>query len=171
MDEKGSMENMDIERMSLKDLEVVLDIERDSFSSPWSMGNFRQILSDGEHAIALVAKLKGEVVGYGIALVNTDTFHIGNLAVHHSFRRRRIGELLLCSLIEKGLERGCTFATLEVRETNQGAITLYRKFGFSPMALRQGYYDDTGENAIIMITDLKRDILTSAKYQMIHNEE
>lgn len=171
MDEKRLEKNIEIVGMSLDDLEDVSTIERDSFSCPWSVGYFGEILSDREHAVALVAKGDGEVVGYGVAWMKAGTFHIGNLAVRCSFRRRGIGELLLHTLMEIGSVRGCRLAILEVRESNQAAISLYRKFGFSSIRLRKGYYDDTGENAVIMITDLKQDIGTATEYQVVHNVE
>lgn len=172
MDEMKLEKSDEIVRMSLHDLEDVLAIERDSFSNPWPKDHFRQIISDRKHAVPLVAKRDGEVIGYGIAWLKFETFHIGNLAVHRSFRRRKIGQRLLRALMETGLGRDCRLATLEVRETNQAAISLYRKFGFSPVALQTGYYDDTGENAIIMMTELRQDVRTPLGYQMIpHVEE
>jgi ribosomal-protein-alanine N-acetyltransferase len=171
MDEMRPREFDEIVRMSVHDLEDVLAIERDSFSSPWPKDYFRQIISDQKYAVPLVAKRDGEVIGYGIAWIKADTFHIGNLAVHRSFRRRKIGQRLLRKLMENGLGRDCHLAALEVRETNQAAITLYSKFGFSPVASRPGYYDDTGENAIIMMTDLRRDVQTSTRFQIVHNVE
>ena len=160
-----------IVKMSVEDLEDVWAIEIHSFSSPWSMEHFRKMIWDREGTVALVAKCGGEVVGYGIAWVKAETFHIGNLAVHSTFRRVSIGELLLRKLMEQGLKRGCCRAVLEVRETNRAAIKLYRKFGFSVTALRPGYYDDTGENAIVMVAVLRRGVGTASRHQGILNVE
>ncbi|MFQ6093074.1 MAG: ribosomal protein S18-alanine N-acetyltransferase [bacterium] len=154
MDEKRGFGKIEIERMALEDLDEVLAIERDSFSCPWSMESFRQEVANRKFSFPLVAKIDGRVVGYGVAWFVADETHIGNIAVHRTHRRKGIGRLLLQNLLENGLARGCQLATLEVRQTNRAALGLYKKFGFWSVALRKGYYRDTGEDAIVLIKDL-----------------
>ena len=149
-------EKVHIERMSFQDLNEVMAIERDSFSSPWSREGFRQEVTNRERSLSLVARIGDNVVGYGVAWIVADEIYIGNLAVHRLHRRKGVGELLLRSLLEEGLAKGCDLATLEVRRTNWPALELYAKFGFFSVAFRKGYYRDTGEDAVVMVKNLKQ---------------
>lgn len=154
MDEKRQLEKVEIEQMAFEHLDEVLAIERDSFPSPWSMDSFRREISHRERSLPLTATIDGRVVGYGVAWFVADELYIGNIAVHRAHRRKGIGALLFQNFLEKGLARGCRLATLEVRQTNQAALELYKKFGFRAVALRKGYYRETGEDAIVLIKDL-----------------
>jgi ribosomal-protein-alanine N-acetyltransferase len=65
-------------------------------------------------------------------------------------RGRRYGETLLLYLLNEAIERGASWMTLEVRESNVGAQQLYRKYGFTTVTTRKGYYSDNNENALVM---------------------
>jgi ribosomal-protein-alanine N-acetyltransferase len=162
-------EKVHLERMSTHDLNEVMAIERDSFSSPWSREGFRQEVINRERSLSLVARIEDNVVGYGVAWIVADEIYIGNLAVHRLHRRKGIGELLLRSLLKEGLARDCDIATLEVRQTNWPAIELYSKFGFFSVAFRKGYYRDTGEDAVVMIKNLRRDCEASSRPDLVDN--
>ena len=122
---------MIISRMTVEHLDDVLAIERDSFLTPWSELSFRQEIEGKESSLAVVVSEDERVIGYGIAWIIVDEIHIGNLAVRHDYRRRRIGAMLLDHLLETGKRSGCCLATLEVRRSNLPAIGLYQTFGFS----------------------------------------
>lgn len=79
--------------------------------------------------------------------------HITTLAVHPDHRRKSIGERLLINTIIKARELGAEWLTLEVRESNEAAKGLYFKYGFSALGLRKRYYQDNGENALVLWTD------------------
>ena len=162
-------ENLQIEPMALRHLDEVLAIEKNSFSSPWSRASFRQEIANKKFSVPIVARIGVRVVGYGIAWIVIDEIYIGNIAVHRDYRRKGIGELLLQKLLERGSINGCQLATLEVRKTNQAAIELYTKFGFSAVALRKGYYRDTGEDAIAMVKYLTQEVQTPAKHELAYN--
>ncbi|HEX3457728.1 MAG TPA: GNAT family N-acetyltransferase, partial [Candidatus Baltobacteraceae bacterium] len=72
------------------------------------------------------------------------------LAVDPQYRGRRFGELLLLRLIDEAMDRGASWMTLEVRESNAVAQRLYRKYGFTTVTMRAGYYSDDNESALIM---------------------
>ncbi len=76
--------------------------------------------------------------------------HITTIAVHPGHQRRGFGERLLVALLEESLERGACWVTLEVRESNQAAQNLYKKYGFTVVNTRRGYYSDNDENALVM---------------------
>ncbi len=84
-----------------------------------------------------------------------DEAHIATIAVHPDFRRRGIARELMVTAIRECITHGAVSATLEVRQHNLGAITLYRQLGFEAVGRRPRYYQDTHEDAIIMtVADL-----------------
>ncbi|MBD1869645.1 ribosomal protein S18-alanine N-acetyltransferase [Oculatella sp. FACHB-28] len=76
--------------------------------------------------------------------------HITILAVHPDYQRQGLGQILLWALLQSAWKRGLEWATLEVRVSNRAAIALYQKFGFSEVGRRRRYYQDTGEDALIL---------------------
>jgi [ribosomal protein S18]-alanine N-acetyltransferase len=93
------------------------------------------------------------VVGYAGLWLMSDEAHVTTIAVHPEHRGKRVGELLLLHLIDRGLVIGARWVTLEVRVTNTVAQSLYRKYTFKEMGVRRRYYSDNGEDALIMWTD------------------
>jgi len=140
-----------IRRMRESDLQQVHEIERQSFSAPWSIEAFRYEL-ENKATILLVASIEDGIVGYVCLRTIVDVTHLLNIAVHPSFRRKGIGTMLLGSAIEelKGSVNRDHFLTLEVRESNIPAIRLYKKFGFEVIGRRKGYYHSPKEDAILM---------------------
>lgn len=142
--------------MALTDLDAVLAIERASFPTPWSRGAFVYELKQNRAARCWVARLTGELVGYLCLWEVGPELHITNLAVHPEWRRQGIARTLLGEVLEDARRRRLTLAFLEVRPTNSEARALYERFGFRVIGRRKGYYADTGEDALIMETDLSR---------------
>jgi ribosomal-protein-alanine N-acetyltransferase len=93
------------------------------------------------------------IVGYAGIWVMTDEAHVTTIASHPDVRGRGIGELLLVTLIHRGIEVGARWMTLEVRASNSVAQNLYRKYTFKEMGVRRRYYSDNGEDALVMWTD------------------
>ncbi|MEX0761174.1 MAG: ribosomal protein S18-alanine N-acetyltransferase [Dehalococcoidia bacterium] len=81
-----------------------------------------------------------------------DEAHIVIIGARPSERRRGVGELLLIGGLEAAMRRGARVMTLEVRNSNQAARSLYRKYGFREVGLRKRYYADNNEDAVIMTT-------------------
>jgi ribosomal-protein-alanine N-acetyltransferase len=142
-----------IRPMTATDLESVQRIERASFATPWPPHAYRQELEANRLAHYLVATLAGEIVAYGGIWLMVDEAHITTFAVHPRYRRRRIGERLLLSLLDLALDRHAREATLEVRLSNLAARRLYEKYGFRPVGIRPRYYSDNQEDALIMTTE------------------
>jgi [ribosomal protein S18]-alanine N-acetyltransferase len=151
--------------MVLSDVEAVLRIERASFSTPWPRDAFIYELARPHRSICLVAEYHGEepepeVVGDVVVWQAGSTAHVATLAVHPSHRRRGIASCLLANALLTCIDRGLTLALLEVRAQNNNAQLLYQKFGFRRVGIREGYYQDTGEDAVLMaLKPLKRDEL------------
>jgi ribosomal-protein-alanine N-acetyltransferase len=143
-----------IRPMTIADLDEVVRIERTVFTDPWSRALFEQELDGGEGAYALVMEMDRAVAGYIVSWIVLDELHVGNVAVAPARQRRGLARELVQRMIELAVGRGCRRATLEVRVTNEAAISLYRSMGFRPVALRKGYYRDNGEDALIMLAEL-----------------
>lgn len=143
-----------IRMMCLADIQAVLDIDRLSFSLPWSERAYRLELTENPAAHLFVAAKKKYTNEYILGYIGywfiVDEAHISTLAVHPSERRTGIGEGLLIHAMEDAESIGAEVVTLEVRSSNQPAITLYQKFGFEIVGRRPGYYKDNGEDAILM---------------------
>ncbi|HHF98591.1 MAG TPA: ribosomal-protein-alanine N-acetyltransferase [Candidatus Aerophobetes bacterium] len=138
-----------IRPMEEKDIPQVESIERASFPSPWTSRLFYLEIKKKNFAYYHILEFKGKVVGYiGYWKVH-DEAHIVTFAVHPLYRRKGFGKALLNYVLEEAKKRGIKRATLEVRETNYAAQKLYEKVGFKKVAIRPGYYHDTGENAVI----------------------
>jgi len=142
-----------VEPMTLDHLPAVHAIERASFSVPWPDDAYRNELLTNRLASYIVARAGDEVVGFGGLWVMVDEAHITTFAVHPRWRRQRIGERLLLTLIDLARGRRAREATLEVRLSNLPARRLYEKYGFRPVGLRPRYYSDDNEDALIMTTE------------------
>jgi ribosomal-protein-alanine N-acetyltransferase len=140
-----------IRRMGEKDLEEVLAIEGASYRVPWSRRAFETEIG-ARHAFPLVLGQSNHpfVLGYVCSWLTLDECHILNIAIHPSFRRIGLASQLIDHLFETCKGRGIFRYFLEVRETNEVAISLYKKYGFKVCGVRRKYYADTGEDALIM---------------------
>lgn len=144
-------------RMTRAYLDEVVAIENTSFPTPWSRMAFSHEIDNNDFAY-YIAALEGEkVVGYAGMWIILDEGHVTTLAVHPSHRRKRVGGALLCELFKEALSRGCLKMTLEARPSNFAALKLYEKTGFVSYGVRPGYYSDTGEDAVIMWKNLRKD--------------
>ncbi|MGI6620779.1 MAG: ribosomal protein S18-alanine N-acetyltransferase [Bacillota bacterium] len=148
-----SADRLVISKMTTKDIDEVLAIERQSYPTPWSRNAFTSELTSNLYAHYFTARIDGTLVGYFGMWVFFDEAHITNIAVDPRFRRQGIGERMLRFAFSKARELGATKMTLEVRLSNHGAQNLYRKLGFQDRGIRKGYYSDTNEDAIIMWKD------------------
>lgn len=139
-----------IQPMMTSDISAVTRIERASFSTVWPSDAFYNELNTNKLAHYYVGRLDDRVVAYGGIWVILEDSHVTTLAVDPEHRGRRFGEVLLLHLIDEAIERGASWMTLEVRESNTVAQRLYRKYGFTTVTMRTGYYSDDNESALIM---------------------
>jgi [ribosomal protein S18]-alanine N-acetyltransferase len=136
------------------DLDEVVTIERASFGMPWSRGAFLYEIEQNRVARCWVLREDDRVAAYLCLWEIADELHVTNIAVHPGLRRRGLARRLLGAILEDGRTRRLRAVTLEVRPTNDEARTLYESFGFRVVGRRRGYYYDTGEDALIMESDL-----------------
>ena len=136
--------------MSIDDIENVVNVENDCFTTPWSKDSFLREINENDVALYLVAKIENVAVGYiGVWRIQNEG-HITNVAVHSNFRGMGIGNMLVSELLSLCEKEGIDAFTLEVRKSNIVAQNLYKKFQFVEEGIRKGYYQDTKEDAVIM---------------------
>jgi len=141
---------MIITRMTAGDVPEVVRIERASFTTTWPSDAFYNELSTNKLAHYYVGRVNDKLVSYGGIWVIFEDSHITTIAVDPEQRGHKYGELMLIYLLDEAIERGAAWMTLEVRESNVPAQQLYRKYGFTTVTTRKGYYSDNGENALVM---------------------
>lgn len=140
--------DFEISRAVHSDSSTVAEIEKECFSAPWSKKQIEEEILR-ENAVFLTAKINGVVVGYISGQMILDEFYISNIAVSERFRNKHIGSTLIEELIRILSDTKCSFATLEVRESNMNARKLYEKYGFSFLGIRRDFYSAPKENACI----------------------
>ena len=141
------------EMMDITDLDEVIEVERQCFTTPWSRYSFICELKDNQFSHNIVAKHMDKIVGYAGMWVNIDEAHVTNVGVLQEDRGDCVGEFLMRSLIAAAKERGANMMTLEVRKSIYVAQNLYSKLGFEPIGIRRGYYMDDREDAVIMLKE------------------
>lgn len=143
---------MTAQRMERAHLSDVAEIERAVFSEPWSEASLALLLSN--EAIGAVCLDGGRAVAYGGMYWGVDEGQITNIAVLPAYRRQGLGASVLAFLIDLAKERGCAQISLEVRASNQAAVSLYRRFGFEVCGERRRFYKNPTEDALVMLLDL-----------------
>ncbi|MDR1060372.1 MAG: ribosomal protein S18-alanine N-acetyltransferase [Clostridiales bacterium] len=125
------------------------EIEKLSFATPWSAESFEREFDD-DLARYFVALRDGAVIGYCGYWSVAGEAHVTNVAVHPSHRRRHVGIGLMRRMLRDIADSGIGHITLEAREDNAAAISMYEQLGFSRSGLRKNYYAKERKNAIIM---------------------
>jgi ribosomal-protein-alanine N-acetyltransferase len=117
---------------------------------PWSREAFSNELNNNKFAVYIVLEINKKVAGYCGVWVIVDEAHVTNVAILPEYRGRKLGEALMCKLVDVVKKMGARTMTLEVRVTNYIAQSLYRKFGFQNGGIRKNYYTDNQEDALVM---------------------
>ena len=140
--------SVDIRELAYADLPRVIAIERRAFPTPWSLAMFVLELSKSS-GICLAALHDGRLVGYLICSRYDTVWHVMNVAVDVDHQHVGVASALLADLYERVADVAARF-TLEVRRSNDVAIHLYEREGFRAAGLRRRYYQDNGEDALVM---------------------
>ena len=141
--------------MRIEDLPRVREIEELSFSLPWPERSFRYELTENKAARCWVtdateAEGNSSLAAMLVLWKIVDEAHIGTIAVHPNFRRQGLGSTLLAHALLAAAQEGIRSAYLEVRRSNLAALQLYSKFGFEVTGVRQKYYQDNMEDALLL---------------------
>jgi [ribosomal protein S18]-alanine N-acetyltransferase len=138
---------VEIRDLAYSDLPRVIAIERRAFPTPWSLAMFVLELSKSS-GVCLAAVGGGRLVGYLICSRYDRVWHVMNVAVDVDHQQRGVASALLAELYERVGDEARF--TLEVRRSNDVAIHLYEREGFRAAGLRRRYYQDNGEDALVM---------------------
>ncbi|KIL50589.1 ribosomal protein S18-alanine N-acetyltransferase [Jeotgalibacillus soli] len=141
--------------MTMDDIDAVMSVEEQSFSSPWKRVAFENELTINEFAKYLLLEWEGEIVGYCGMWLIVDEAHITNVAILPNYRGKKLGEALMRQIMMIATASGAKSMTLEVRVSNLIAQSLYRKLGFHNGGIRKQYYSDNQEDALVMWVNLK----------------
>lgn len=136
--------------MRQEDLRAVSEIDALCFEEPWPEHSFAYELTTS-YSICLVAEIASGVVAAALVVwVIVDEAHIATIAVHPAYRQQRLGMCLLAEGLMRAAERGAQMSMLEVRTSNQAAISLYKQFGYESVGIRKNYYQNNNEDAILL---------------------
>ena len=149
--------NFHIRRMTVDDVPAVTQLDRISFTLPWTERSFHFEVTSNPASRCWVAESGGVLAGVVVAWLLVDEVHIATIATHPDFRRQGIAQALLAHVLKLGAEEGAISSFLEVRESNSAAQALYRKFGYEETGRRPRYYKDNGESAILMTLENLQD--------------
>lgn len=138
--------------LTIDDLDEVAVIERVSFAAPWPTSAYSTELTTNRLARYVGARVNGVLVGFGGIWLMVDEAHVTTMAVLPANRRSGIATIILLELLQEARRGGARVATLDVRVTNLEAQRLYQAFGFAEVGRRIRYYDDNGEDALVMTT-------------------
>ena len=135
--------------MTAADVDAVCAIEEATFARPWSRASIENELTNS-CARYVVLRRGGETVGYAGMWLVIDEAHVTNVAIRKDLRGQGLVEKLMRALIQLAADSGMIWMTLEVRRSNAAAQGLYRKLGFVDVGWRKRYYEDNGEDALLM---------------------
>lgn len=143
------------------DAPALAEIERRSYSHPWSQSAFEQAVVDSRVRVLVLRaphqpsdRLRG-ILAYCVLQVVADEAQIHNLAVRESARRRGLARRLLGLCLELARRRGAREVYLEVRASNAPAIALYTAWGLRVSGTRRDYYESPREDALVMRRSLE----------------
>jgi ribosomal-protein-alanine N-acetyltransferase len=144
------LEGATLGHLEERDIDQVIAIERVSFRNPWRAEHFRHEIHENPRAVNRVVRRGSEVLAYSCVWQIHDELKINNIAVRVEQRGCGLGRWLLRRILADARRGGCVVALLEVRASNQEALGLYRAHGFVEVGRRKGYYQQEGEDAILM---------------------
>ncbi len=151
-EERRQQASLALRPMTSRDLASVMVLERQAYPFPWSTRNFEDSMASGYCAECLIDQ--GALVGYWVWMRAVDELHLLNFTIAPARQRRGLGSWLMKQLIARAQSEGLVRIVLEVRPSNASALALYRRFGFSQVGRRVGYYpngDHGREDALVMV--------------------
>ena len=153
-EEKKARKRIYPEKLTADALEGVAELEKLCFSQPWSKNSLELLTKDGI-GVGMVCRKDGIVCAYGGMLCAVDEGQITNIATHPDYRKQGYGRAVVEALIKYAKNNGLDSISLEVRESNAAAISLYRNLGFKIEGKRKDFYTKPVEAALVMILQVK----------------
>jgi [ribosomal protein S18]-alanine N-acetyltransferase len=152
------VEEISLRKATEDDLEAIAALEKAVQLSPWDQGAFQEELDLplGNILILTDDETDSKLFGYVVYRSFFEEWEILNLGVHPDIRRKGFGETLLRAVVNQGMREGARKIFLEVRVSNDSAVQLYQKLGFTIRYVRKNYYSD-GENGYVMELSLEQE--------------
>ncbi len=144
-----------IRKMYIEDLELIMKMEHQLFSHPWTVDNYQFELNENPFGHYVVLEEDG-IKGYMGLWLNEDALQITTLGVDPKQQSKGYGTSLVDYALRFAHENKVSVITLEVRISNRKAIHLYEKSGFKKIALRKQYYAQPDEDAALMILNIEQ---------------
>jgi [ribosomal protein S18]-alanine N-acetyltransferase len=150
------MSNVNVRPVSIESIDRIITLDRLCFGGLWSEKSYqRELTNENSHFLAVTVDpnlndTTEGIIGFGCFWAILDEAHITLLGIHPDYQGQGLGQLLLRSILDRARSIEMARATLEVRPSNQGAIHIYEKHGFQTVGRRKKYYQDNGEDGIIM---------------------
>lgn len=161
------MKEFSVENMALSHLDDIMEIEKKCYGEHhWSRDSFVSELNNTCARYLCVINRENKCVGYMGVWRIFDEAHVTNLAVHPDFWGKGLAHLLILSSLDLCYQDKIKYVTLEVRKSNERAKKLYESFGFKSLGIRKKYYQDNGEDALIMWTES----IFEEKYKKVYEE-
>ncbi len=133
-----------------KHLDQVVELDKICLGGLWTKAGYQRELNSPNSFLLGAFLNKERIIGLGCFWAILEEAHITLLMIHPDFQGQGFGQLLLDALLKEANNRKLERATLEVRDSNTIALHLYQKFGFKTAGIRKGYYQATGEDALIL---------------------
>tara|TARA_Y100001970_G_scaffold164030_1_gene200418 strand:- start:127 stop:558 length:432 start_codon:yes stop_codon:yes gene_type:complete len=136
--------------MRYSDVDLVVSNETIAYKYPWTKQNFIDCLQSGYQCWVLADKQK--IIAHGVISIAIWDAHLLTICVHPQFQRLGFGRRMLILLLDRAAKLNSSECFLEVRISNETAISLYKSIGFDAVGSRKGYYPAAQgrEDAIIM---------------------
>ena len=144
-----------IRAMDLDDLDQIGELEQLLFTSAWSRSDFMYEILENQFSFNYVLEIDNEIVGYVGVWLMYEQSQITTIGIVPKYQHQGLGRILMQEMIALASQQGCETMSLEVRISNQKAISLYESLGFETKAIRKGYYQDNHEDAYLMVKGLE----------------
>lgn len=142
-----------IQKMEVNDLEHIVELEQQCFTSPWSKDDFLYELNENPFGYYVVLKEQDQITGYLGLWMDEERAQITTIGVDPKHRSKGYAKALMEHMLDVCSKRGVQMYSLEVRVSNTPAIALYERYGFKKVGIRKAYYKDNHEDAYLMIKE------------------
>lgn len=151
--------NIIIEKSKPCNLQEIADIEKEIFSTPWSIKNITATFENKSNCFFVAKDFdSGETVGHICLETVLDEGILTSVAVKERYRNKGIAKKLMDSFLAEAKNRNIAFINLEVRASNAPAVSLYEKYGFEKVGIRKNYYSKPAEDAVLMTLNFDKSI-------------
>lgn len=146
-----------IRPMEIEDLQRVVVLEKQLFTSAWSESDFLYEILHNDFSLNYVLEDEGYIIGYIGVWIMYEQSEITTIGVETQYQGQGLGKEMMKTIIDIAIQHGCESMSLEVRVSNHKAIALYESLGFMSVGIRKDYYQDNHEDAYLMVKRLERE--------------